>query len=77
MLGMPCLVYPLALEGFLDVLDDLVIIAEEPQAFADRLVELLSDANARKRLSDRGLAETLERLSNRELIDFFQHLSAA
>ena len=75
MLGMPCVVYPVALEGFLDVLDDLVAIAEGPEAYAARLVELMSDADARKRLSDRGLAETPERLSNRELVNFFKKLS--
>ncbi len=77
MLGMPCVVYPVALEGFLDVLDDLVVIAKGPQAYADRLVELLSDAGKRKRLSDRGLAETPERLSNRELISYFERLNVA
>ena len=77
MLGMPCVVYPVALEGFLDVLDDLVVIAEGPQAYADRLVELLSDADARKRLSVRGLSQTPERLSNRELIGFFEQLRVA
>jgi glycosyltransferase involved in cell wall biosynthesis len=74
MLGMPCVVYPVALEGFLDVLDDLVVIAEGPQAYADRLVELMSDADVRKRLSVRGLAQTPDRLSNRELISFFKKL---
>ena len=77
MLGMPCVVYPVALEGFLDVLDDLVVIAEGPEAYAERVVELLSDGDARKRLSIRGLAETPERLTNRELTSFFKQLQVA
>lgn len=74
MLGMPCIVYPVALEGFLDALDDLVVIADGPQPYADRIVELLADAPQRERLSARGLSETPARLSNRDLIDFIQKI---
>jgi hypothetical protein len=76
-LGMPCVVYPVALEGFLDVLDDLVVVADGPQAYADRVVELLADAVQRERMSAKGLAATPERLSNGELIDFIQKLWAS
>ena len=74
MLGMPCIVYPVALEGFLDALDDLVVIADGPQPYADRIVELLADAPQREHLSARGLSETPARLSSRDLIDFIQKI---
>jgi hypothetical protein len=74
MLGMPCIVYPVALEGFLDALDDLVVVADEPQAFADRVGELLADEAQRQRMSAKGLTATPERLSNSELIDFIHKL---
>ncbi|KCZ94478.1 glycosyltransferase family 4 protein [Hyphomonas johnsonii] len=74
MLGMPCVVYPVALEGFLDSLDDLVVRADGPDAFAKEVADLIVDAGRRMRLSEKGLAETPERLSNRELIDYFRGL---
>lgn len=47
MLGMSCVVYPKALQGFGDALDGLVNIADTPDAFADEIVRLGEDEQGR------------------------------
>jgi len=68
-LGMPCIAYPVALEGFGHELDDLVEIADGPQAMADRIVALLPDDDARRRRSELGRSGAAVRLDNQEVVD--------
>jgi hypothetical protein len=63
-LGMPCIAYPVALEGFGTELDDLVDVVPGPDAFAARLVELLQDPEARRAKSLRGHDLSAARLDN-------------
>ncbi|MEL7283066.1 MAG: glycosyltransferase family 4 protein [Pseudomonadota bacterium] len=46
-LGMTCVAYRKALEGFGAVLDQMTEIAEDPRDFAERTVKLLNDVDAR------------------------------
>ncbi len=68
-LGMPCIAYPVALEGFGHELDDLVDIADGPKAMADRIVALLLDDDARRRRSELGRSGAAVRLDNQEVVD--------
>ncbi len=74
MLGMPCIAYPLALEGFGDVLDDLVIRANNPEAFRDRIIELVEDDARREDLSARAWREARGLLANDIVVDYFKSL---
>ncbi len=74
-LGMPSVVYPLALEGFDAKLDDLVQIVTDPNDFAKTLLSLFGDREARKQLSKIGLEGIKTRLSNQEIVDYLQHKS--
>lgn len=74
-LGMPCVVYPVALEGFGSELDDLVDIADGPRAMADRIVALLSNDHARHQRSERGRAAAARRLDNQEVISALRSAS--
>jgi hypothetical protein len=74
-LGMPCIAYPLALEGFGRELDDLVDVAEGPQAMADRITALLRDDAARRRQSELGRAGAAIRLDNQEVVDVLRTAS--
>lgn len=68
-LGMPCIAYRVALEGYGDVLDDLVEVVDDPAGFADRLVAWLEDAGLRSTASARGLEQVSRRLDNKATID--------
>lgn len=72
MLGMPCVAYPQALEGFSDVLDDLVLRPINQQDFAKQLLCLLDDDVLRADLSHRALEETPKLLDNQELVTVLQ-----
>jgi glycosyltransferase involved in cell wall biosynthesis len=74
-LAMPTVVYPLALEGFGPALDDLVAIERSPQAFADRVVALLEDAETRQRMGARGRTEATQRLANTDLVNVLRGVS--
>jgi Glycosyl transferases group 1 len=74
-LGMPCIVYPVALEGFGRELDDLVDIADGPYAMAERIVALLPDDAARRQRSERGRAGAAQRLDNQEVVDVLRAAS--
>lgn len=71
-LSMPCIAYPVALEGFGDALDDLTDRVGTPEAFASRLVDLLADRDARLERSRRAREETGSRLDNEELATVFR-----
>jgi glycosyltransferase involved in cell wall biosynthesis len=63
MLGMPTVAYRLALEGFGDVLDDLVVVADDASGFGAEIISLANDAERRKALSERARAEARALLS--------------
>jgi glycosyltransferase involved in cell wall biosynthesis len=73
-LGMPCVAYPLALEGFGPELDDLVDIADGPEAFARKVVELLNDPAARLARSKAGRAQSALRLDNAPVVQAIRAL---
>lgn len=73
MLGMPCVAYPRALEGFGDVLSDLVIAAENPKQFARGVVALARDPARRLRLSAAAGAVP-DRLSDRAVVSLLRDL---
>lgn len=66
-MGMPTVVYPTALGGFGATLDDLVDIAPDADAFADRVVTLMQDGQLRVIRGERGRAEAASRLANTEM----------
>lgn len=76
-LGMPCIAYPVALEGFGHELDDLVDIADGPQAMADRITDLLLDSAARRRRSEAGRSGAALRLDNQAVVDALRGASEA
>lgn len=71
-LGMPCVVYPLALEGFGSVLDELVDVATSSQDFASRILRLLDDAALRERRSAGFGAEARAHLSDSAVVEYLR-----
>ncbi len=68
LLGMPTVVYPLALEGFGHALDDLVVTASGPEQLAAELLSLANDSARRAALSDSAREHTRARLSHDDAI---------
>ncbi len=68
LLGMPAVVYPLALEGFGQALDDLVITAKSPDALAAEILNLANDGARRAALSDGARKHARTRLSHDDAI---------
>jgi glycosyltransferase involved in cell wall biosynthesis len=64
LLGMPCVAYPLALEGFGPALDDLVVVANDPDALATEILSLAADPLRRAALSANARAHARGRLSH-------------
>jgi len=64
LLGMPCVVYPLALEGFGHALDDLVITASGPEALTAEILGLAGDSARRAALSEGARRNARARLSH-------------
>ncbi len=64
LLGMPCVAYPLALEGFGHALDDLVVVASSPDALVAEIVSLASDTTRRAALSAAARTHARSRLSH-------------
>ena len=73
-LGMPCIAYPVALEGFGRALDDLADTVEGPDAFAARLADLLDDDAGRLKRSQKARDQIGARLDNEELAAVFRAL---
>jgi hypothetical protein len=73
---MPCIAYPLALRGFGGELDDLVDLAHDPQAMADRIVDLLPDEAERRRRGEAGQLAAAVRLDNQAVVDVLRAASA-
>ncbi len=69
LLGMNCVAYPLALEGFGDTLDDLIMEADTPEAFAQAIVNLADDSALRLRMASTSADEARRRLANNDVID--------
>jgi hypothetical protein len=76
MLGMPCVAYPRAIEGFGDAFDGLVAVAKDGTELAERIIALLRDPAERARLSAAG-GGARERLSNRATVAFLRGLVRA
>jgi hypothetical protein len=74
-LGMPCVCYRTALEGFGDVLDDLVEVAASEHDFADRLGALLDEAPRREAMSREGREQAGRRLDNSEIVGYLRDLA--
>lgn len=72
LLGMPTVAYPLALEGFGDVLDDLVVTASGPATLEKAILDLASDRPKRKELSEKARAEARGRLSHDAAIELIR-----
>ena len=70
MLDMACVAYPRALQGFQGALDGLVHLAETPAAFADQILNLATDTDARTKSSERSRTGAQTALDNQEVIDF-------
>jgi glycosyltransferase involved in cell wall biosynthesis len=77
MLGMPCIAYPVALEGFGAELDGLVDVVQDAAAFADLIVALLGDEASRTEMSQRGMAEAPLKLDNQPLVDALRKLATS
>ncbi len=76
MLGMPSVVYPLALEGFGTALNDLVEIAPDAAAFATKTIALIDQDALRARRSEESTRDTALRLSNDEVVDYVRTILA-
>lgn len=68
LLGMPCVVYPLALEGFGNVLDDLVVSTPGPDALAAEILDLAGNGPRRLALSEGARQHARARLSHDDAI---------
>ena len=68
LLGMPAVVYPLALEGFGQALDDLVVTAKGPDALAAEILNLANDGARRAALSEGARKHARTRLSHDDAI---------
>lgn len=75
-LGMAVVAMPAAVEGFGTALDDLLVRAHDPAAFAEAVAGLLADHERRRALARRGRAEIGARLSNEELSRFLHGVAA-
>lgn len=71
-LDMPCVAYPLALQGFGDVLDEAVVIANTKEEFARIILDLIDNNEKRYRISVDGKATALDVLSNDDVEAFLQ-----
>jgi hypothetical protein len=76
-LGMACVAYPVALDGFGSELDDLVDVVEGPDAFADRVVALLRNDALRTERAARGHAEAPKRLDNADVVAYLRAAAEA
>lgn len=63
-LDMPCVAYPLALQGFGNTLDEAVSIAETHEEFAKVVLDFMQDREMRYTASAKGKSIALEVLSN-------------
>jgi hypothetical protein len=64
LLEMPVVVYPLALEGFGPVLNDIVVVTEGPEALKAAILKLARDPVLRAELSANAKAKAPGRLSH-------------
>jgi len=76
LLGMPAVVYPLALEGFGDALDDLVVTATGPEALAAEILSLAGDSARRAALSEGARQHARIRLSHDHAIATIRQMLA-
>jgi glycosyltransferase involved in cell wall biosynthesis len=64
LLEMPVVAYPLALEGFGPVLNDIVVVTEGPEALKSAILKLVRDPSLRAELSANAKAKAPGRLSH-------------
>lgn len=76
MLGMPTVVYDLALEGFGDTLSDLVDSAGDPDTFADRVIALINDPDKRAQRSRDSARQAGRRLTNDDVVDYLRSIGS-
>jgi len=74
-LGMPCVCYPTALEGFAEVLNDLVEVASEKADLVASICALIEDVGKRERMSRRGREEAARRLDNGPVVGYLANLA--
>ena len=77
LLGMPCVVYPLALEGFGNALDDLVVSAPGPDALVAEILDLAGNGPRRLALSNGARKHARTRLSHDAAIAAIHQMLAA
>ncbi|MEM9375433.1 MAG: glycosyltransferase family 4 protein [Pseudomonadota bacterium] len=70
MLDMTCVAYPMALQGFKSALNDVVTIADTPEAFAAAVVALTEDHPRRTAQAAASRTNTSRVLNNQEVVDF-------
>ncbi|MCR9268712.1 MAG: glycosyltransferase [Hyphomonadaceae bacterium] len=70
MLDMTCVAYPLAVQGFKSALNELVLLPETPEAFADAIVTLAEDHSMRSESAATSRKEAERVLDNQEVVDF-------
>lgn len=63
-LGMPTVASRQALDGFGDLIDDLIECADDADEFADAIVRLIDDREKRSQLAQRAASEILGRFDN-------------
>lgn len=76
MLDMPCVAYPLALEGFGSKLDESVVTAATPDDYAAAIVDLATNHAKRQAIAQDSRRRTAETLSNDDVIDCLKDASA-
>jgi len=70
MLDMACVAYPRALQGFQGALDGLVHLADTPADFADQILYLATNSDARTKSAEQSRTGAQQALDNQEVIDF-------
>lgn len=74
LLEMPVVVYPLALEGFGPVLNDIVVVSEGPEALKNEILKLARDPARRAELSANAKAKAAGRLSHAAPIETIREI---
>jgi len=76
MLGMTCVAYPKALQGFGDALNTMVDVSADKQAYADAIVALVGDENRRVAQAKNAPGEVARIGRNQPVIDCLRELAA-
>lgn len=71
-MGVPIVAYPAGIDGYGAALEDVVQLADTPDAFAVQTLALLSDRDARREISEAGLKAAETVLQNPDVVDALQ-----